>query len=312
MGGVKLSPDRRFTMSNIRCVWVVLWAIATFASLVEAQQVRVRQNRLISQLEQGQSVLGLTIENKSVESGRWLRASGLDFVVIDLEHQLYDFTAMRELVLGIHEQPFSNEVIEHVSASAPASNSPPFFPPLEAPTVLVKLAKRGDDGISFDVRHSLKMGAMGVFVPFVESGAAVEAAVEAAKNAESIRYILRGSRDVWRTQNQPWPLYESGEFLIGAMIESHAGEENIDEILGTPGLSMVWLAHVSSEEVERSILTKCLERGIFVASPHEDPSDFAADVEAGYRIFFFGWDREIFYRGLGDVLAPGREAIGRP
>jgi 2-keto-3-deoxy-L-rhamnonate aldolase RhmA len=298
-------------MSNIRWAWVILCATATFASLAEAQQERVRQNRLISQLEQGQSVLGLTIENRSVESGRWLRASGLDFVVIDLEHQLYDFTAMRDFVLGLHEQPFSNDVIEHVAASAPARFSPPFFPPLKPPTVLVKLARRGQDGISFDVRHSLKMGAMGVFIPFVESGAAVETAVEAAKNAESIRYVLRDSRDVWRAQNQPWPLFEGGEFLVGAMIESHAGEENIDEILGTPGLSMVWLAHVSSEAVERSILAKCLERGILVGSPHEDPADFAADVEAGYRIFFFGWDRDLFYRGLGDVLAPGREAIGR-
>ncbi len=291
----------------------ILGQVAAVAvdSLAEAQEERLRQNRLISQLEQGQSVLGLNIENRSVESGRWLRASGLDFVLIDLEHQVYDFTAMRDFVLGLHEQPFSNEVIEHAAGSTPARNSPPFFPPPEPPTVLVKLAPRGQDAIAFDVRHSLKMGAMGVFVPFVESGAAVEAAIEAAKNAESIRYILRASRDVWREQNQPWPLFEHGEFLIGAMIESHEGEENIDEILSTPGLGMVWLAHVSSEAVERSILAKCLERGIFVASPHSDPADFAADVEIGYRIFFFGWDRDLFYRGLGDVLQRGRGAIGQ-
>ena len=94
------------------------------------------------------------------------------------------------------------------------------------------------------------------------------------------------------------------------MIESRRGEQNIDEILDTPGLSMVWLAHVSSEEMERSILAKCLERGLFVASPHSDPATFAADVEAGYRIFFFGWDRDLFYRGLGDVLQQGRAAVG--
>ena len=33
-------------------------------------------------------------------------------------------------------------------------------------------------------------------------------------------------------------------------------------------------------------------------------------VEAGYRIFFFGWDRDLFYRGLGDVLQQGRAAMG--
>ena len=80
------------------------------------------------------------------------------------------------------------------------------------------------------------------------------------------------------------------------MIESLEGEEHIDEILSTPGLAMVWLAHMSTEAVANEIVKKCVERGIFVASPHVDPTSFKADMDAGYRMFFFGWDRDMFDR----------------
>ncbi len=45
------------------------------------------------------------------------------------------------------------------------------------------------------------------------------------------------------------------------MIKSQVGEDNIDAIVDTPGLGIVWLAHPSSEQVETEILEKCLDRG---------------------------------------------------
>lgn len=295
---------RRFTRLSI------LSAVILSGSSLTAQQNELRFNRLIAQLQQGSPTLGLNIGIRSVETGRLLRRSGLDFIVIDMEHQVYDFTAMRDVILGLHEQPFSPEVMSAAAEMVPTSTSPPFFPPPPPPTVLVKIARRGRDQIQFDVRHALKMGAMGVFIPFTESPADIEAAVEGATNAES-SYILRGARQEWAERNNPWPLNPKGEFLVGAMIESLEGEAHIDEILSTPGLAMVWLAHTSTEAVANEIVKKCVERGIFVASPHVDPTSFKADMDAGYRMFFFGWDRDMFYRGLGDVMRTAKEAIGQ-
>ena len=298
-------------MRRLIHISLILSAVMMSGSSLKAQDDQVRFNRLIAHLEQGHAAMGLNVGNRSVETGRLLRASGLDFIVIDMEHQVYDFTALRDVILGLHEQPFSPEMMHAAAQRMPATTVPPFFPPPPPPTALVKIARRGHDQIQFDVRHALKMGAMGVFIPFTESRADVEAAVEAATNSES-SYILRGIREEWVERNSPWPLNPQGEFLIGAMIESLKGEEHIDEILATPGLSMVWLAHPSSEAVAQDLLRKCLERGILVASPHADPASFQADVDAGYRMFFFGWDRDMFYRGLGEVMQIAREAMGRP
>lgn len=296
-------------MRRLARLWILCAVILSGSSLT-AQQNELRFNRLIVQLQQGSPALGLNIGIRSVETGRLLRRSGLDFIVIDMEHQVYDFTAMRDVILGLYEQPFSPEVMSAAAEMVPTSTSPPFFPPPPPPTVLVKIARRGHDQIQFDVRHALKMGAMGVFVPFTESPADIEAAVEGATNAES-SYVLRGARQEWAERNNPWPLNPKGEFLVGAMIESLEGEAHIDEILSTPGLAMVWLAHTSTEAVANEIVKKCVERGIFVASPHVDPTSFKADMDAGYRMFFFGWDRDMFYRGLGDVMRTAKEAIGQ-
>ena len=288
----------------------ILGAVILSGSSLTAQQNELRFNRLIAQLQQGSPALGLNIGIRSAETGRLLRTSGLDFIVIDMEHQVYDFTAVRDVILGLHEQRFSPEVMSAAAEWMPTRTSPPFFPPPPPPTVLVKIARRGHDQIQFDVRHALKMGAMGVFIPFTESPADIEAAVEGATNAES-SYILRGARQEWAERNSPWPLNPKGEFLVGAMIESLEGEERIDEILSTPGRAMVWLAHPSTAAVANEIVKKCIERGIFVASPHVDPTSFKADMDAGYRMFFFGWDRDMFYRGLGDVMRTAKEAIGQ-
>jgi hypothetical protein len=149
-----------------------------------------------------------------------------------------------------------------------------------------------------------------VFVPFTESRADLEVAVEGATRTES-RYIVRLPGEARTKRDGPWPLHPDGEFLVGAMIESRAGEEHIDEILDTPGLGMVWIAHPSSEEVALDILKKCTERGIPVASPHIDPTAFEADARAGYRMFFFGWDRDMFNRGLREVMQAATAAVVR-
>jgi 2-keto-3-deoxy-L-rhamnonate aldolase RhmA len=104
-------------------------------------------------------------------------------------------------------------------------------------------------------------------------------------------------------------LNPQGEFLIGAMIESLKGEENIEEILDTPGLGAVWIAHPSTEAVGRRILQMCKDRGIIAACSDYDPDHFKARLDEGYRMVFLGWDAMMFSRGLNEVLTIAKQAV---
>lgn len=286
---------------SMRIFFTSLLMLAVTVSVVPPamSQELVRQNELITKLIDGQTTHGVIIRNRSVETGRMLRTSGLDFVIIDMEHEAYDFSAVEDVLLGLREQPFSPGVREQAGEMAPLRNSA--RPPLtdsSVPVPLVKIARLGREHVQFEVRHALKLGAMGVFVAYAETGAQVAEAIAAARKPES-HYVPRFSTEDWISRNDPWPLSTNGEFIVGAMIESKRGEENIDEILDTPGLSVLWLAHPSSAEVAMSILEKCREKNILALVYGADVDRWKIDLESGDALMIqLGWDTDLFYRGL--------------
>ena len=286
-------------------VWipVVLLLIAPAVSQLNAQQnpQHIRINRAIESLAQGRPIFGLSISNRSVDTGKMLRSSGLDFFVIDMEHEVYDFPAVQDLLLGLREQPFSQAFIEAAKAAFPDVAVPP-------PTPMVKIGRLGREQIEFDVRHALKLGALGVFIPYTESKEEIALAVRAATKPES-QYVPGLSDQDWEQRNGPWPLNPQGEFLIGAMIESTKGEEHIEEILNTPGLGAVWIAHPSSEAVGRKILQMCKDRGIVAACSDYNTDHFKARLDEGYNMVFLGWDSMMFFRGLNEVLNIAKQAV---
>ncbi len=289
-------------MRDVIASFLTLAFVAGSTSPAVAQE-RARQNQLIASLADNETTYGVIIRNRSVETGRMLRTSALDFIIIDMEHEAYDFSAVEDVLLGLREQPFSRPVLEQAAGMEPRRNSP--RPPLAGPPVpvpLVKIGRLGREHVQFEVRHALKLGAMGVFVPYAETGAEVAAAVAAARKPES-HYVPRFSAEDWISRNDPWPLSPEGEFIVGAMIESHRGEENIDEILDTPGLSVLWLAHPSSTEVATAILEKCRARNVVAFVGGADLDRWGVDRSAGDPLMVhLGWDTDLFYRGLDDTL----------
>lgn len=278
-------------------------AITVGSTSFVSTQERVRHNRVVSGLEGGETLHGVIIRNRTVETGRMLRTSGLDFVIVDMEHEAYDFSAIEDVMLGLHEQPYDPGLLDQVGEREPVRNSP--RPPLarqSVPVPMVKIARFGREHVQFEVRHALKLGALGVFVPYAESRAEIEAAVLAATEPES-HYVPRFSTEDWRARSRPWPLAPDGEFLVGAMIESHRGEENIDEILSTPGLGVLWLAHPSSAEVARAILEKCRERDIVALVGSADLGRWQVERNTGRPLLVhLGWDTDLFYRGLDATM----------
>ena len=289
----------------------ILALVMMYASVLIAAEndKHVRVNQLIAKIERGESVVGLIIGNRTVDTGLMLQDSGLDFIVIGMEHFVYDFNSMQDIILGLYHRPFSNEFIEAVSNASESQGRSAILPP-SPPIPLVKIARKGREQIEFDVRHVLKMGALGVFIPYTESRADIEAAVQAATGPES-EYIRGISGEDFRERDGPWPLLPKGEFIVGAMIESEKGGENIEEIINTPGLGALWLAHPPSDEVTQKALKMCQERGIPVMGDDVDPARFSTRRNEGYQMFSLGWDTDMFFKGLSESMKTADEELGK-
>ena len=217
-----------------------------------------------------------------------LATSDADYIVADVEHDIYDFNALHRFLLEI--QDFSTRF-----------RTEPRVPP----AVLVKLGSRGTWDPRYEIAESLKVGpAMGVWLPMVEGRADVERALTAIRGAETSAMaglnIARDRRDVW-------PLNPKGELLLVAMIETEAGVRNAREIVETPGLSAVETVHISDEDAAR-ILKMCLDRKV-VAAIDAAPADVKAKVDAGYRMVSVGWDFGLLQTGLTDTIKSFRSAI---
>jgi len=265
---------------------ILLIVMGLFRQLPAAEE---RANRLIALLEAGKPAIGVwTGALAAPRISKVLATSDADFIVADVEHDIYDFSALHRFLLEI--QDFSNRFRAE---------------PRPAPVVLVKLANRGTWDPRYEIAESLKVGpAMGVWIPFVESRADVERAISAIRNAETS--ALEGL-NIPREKRDIWPLNPKGELMLVAMIETETGARKAKEIVETPGLSAVQPVHLPDADTAR-ILKMCLARGV-VAATDAGPGDIKAKVDAGYKMISVGWDFDLLRRELGDTIKGMRSAI---
>jgi len=263
--------------------------LAIWVGLSGAPAAEQRANRVIALLESGKPAIGVwTGALSAPRIAKILATSDADFIVADVEHDVYDFGALHSFLLEVLD--FSNRFRTE---------------PRSAPAVLVKIANRGTWDPRYEIAESLKVGpAMGVWIPFVESRADVERAVSAIRNAETSAMeglnVPRESRDVW-------PLNPKGELMLVAMIESEQGVHNAREIVETPGVSAIQTVHIPDADAAR-ILQMCLDRRV-VAATDATPEDMKAKLDAGYRMLSVGWDFDLLRRELADTIKGMRSAV---
>lgn len=248
-----------------------------------------RANQLISLLEAGKAAIGVwTGALSAPRIAKVLATSDADFIVADVEHDIYDFAALHRFLLEV--QDFSNRYRKE---------------PRVAPVVLVKLANRGTWDPRYEIAESLKVGpAMGVWIPMVESRADMERAISAARGAET---SAMAGLNIPRDRCDVWPLNPKGELLVVAMIETEEGVRHAREIVETPGVSAIHTVHIPDADAER-ILKMCQERRV-VAAIDAAPADIKAKVDAGYRLISVGWDFGLLQKGLTDTIKAMRSAI---
>lgn len=172
------------------------------------------RNWLKPALARGEAVVGLMVsELKTPQLGALIDAAGLDFAIVDQEHGAYGSDALGAILAGFRG-----------CACRP----------------IVRIPENRREY----VLTALELGAQGVMVPHVESGA------EAADLVRFGRYAPEGDRglslcrahtDFRRVDRRAYLPKANAEVMLIAQVENRAAIENLDDILATPGLDLAFI-----------------------------------------------------------------------
>lgn len=309
-------------MRKFTALTSILWLVA-LVSTASAQQNPTRLNRAIELLENDQAAFGLLSFDYSLNNARSLANSGLDFIIIDMEHAPFDIERLRQFLLGMTDK---RKILEK------GSLQPDVVP-------LVRIPATGGEDVMFQAKQVLDVGAFGVMYPSVSTRAQAEKSVGATRypqlnGAEDFEPVgLRGrnpSNAVWywgirdyHPRADVWPLDPNGELLAIIQIETPEGVKNIDEIIAVPGIGVIFIgpsdlstsmgyASPAAPEVEAAIqrvLQACLDNDVPCAITTGQGS-VQRRIEQGFRFVTVGLDGGLS-AGTSEALRRGRVAAGR-
>jgi 4-hydroxy-2-oxoheptanedioate aldolase len=213
--------------------------VCALATAATSQSARL--NRTIELLAAKRPTLGILSHDRSLENARSLARSGLDFVIIDMEHGPLDIQALRTFLLGMTDKA---RILEKGNLQMDV-------------TPLVRVPANGRDAATFLVKQVLDVGVMGVMFPYVNTAAEAELAVRAMRYPQRRDAPdrspagLRGSGPgipdwYWGVSNYQdvadvWPLDPRGELLSIIQIESEEGLRNVGAIAAVPGVSALFI-----------------------------------------------------------------------
>src|SRR5690606_12793344 len=116
---------------------------------------------------------GIFSSNLSTRTGASVAGSGLDFVIIDLEHSPYDPTRLEGYLLGmINKGQIARDGLQQRTVP------------------LVRVPASGREQLQFIIKQVLDLGPMGLVVPHVDTAEDARAAVQASRFPQ-----LKGAAD---------------------------------------------------------------------------------------------------------------------
>jgi 4-hydroxy-2-oxoheptanedioate aldolase len=245
----------------------------------------------------GRTTLGASCVIPSAVVAEALGRSGLDWVMVDMQHGLMDMDAMVSMLQGLALSPVLSLV--RVPGNDPAA-----------------------------IGRALDAGASGVIVPMVESAGEAKAAIEAVRYAPVGRRSWGPTRAAW----MPSVATDPAEGLLFVMLETAEAFEQAEQILATPGVDGVWVGtsdlavslglkpsdHLHPEVRERVVRLGglCRDARMPAAIGAQNPEEATAWLEAGYNMLSLGRDLALLadrvaerltaYRGVSDVEAGRR------
>jgi 4-hydroxy-2-oxoheptanedioate aldolase len=252
--------------------------------------------RLRAKWEAGQPVFGLWASIPTSLTAELAAAAGYDYVCVDLQHGLSDEATM----------------ISMFQATQAAGAVPIARLVWNEPWLIMR---------------ALDLGAAGVIVPLIGSGA------EAARAVEACRYPPDGSRSYGPVRAElivgsAAPEELAADALCFAMIETRGGLDRLDEIAATPGLDGLYIGpsdlslalglapravtgeigedrQVLAEAIDR-VRAACEANGLIAGmqcGSGRAANRLAAD---GFRLLTVGVDTSLFKATIGRELSDAR------
>lgn len=232
----------------IRPRLLTLLALLTFsAGAAPAQEKPAakapRLNRYIEMMEAGKPALGVFSSIVSTRNGAAMAGSGLDFVIVDLEHSPFDPSKLEGYLLGMVSK---GEILKKGNLQP---NVVPF----------IRVPSAGREQLQFIIKQVLDLGPMGIVVPHVDTAEDARATVQACRYPQLKGvpdYEPAGKRGVgygwaarywgltgaeYAERADVWPLDPKGELVLWLMIETQEAVDNCAEIARTAGVGGLFL-----------------------------------------------------------------------
>lgn len=297
---------------------------AILSASASAQSDAPRLNKLIDLFEQDEPAFGLLSFDYSLTNARTMSSSGLDFILIDMEHAPFDVERLRAFLLGMTNK---RSILEK------GNLQPDVVPFVRIP------AAGGADEIIAQAKQVLDVGTYGIMFPAIQNREQAELAVRATRYPQ-VNGVddyepegLRGrnpSNAAWywgvrdyHARADVWPHDPQGELLAIMFVESPEGVANIEEIISVPGVGGIFIGpsdlstsmgytSPAAPEVEAAIqrvLAACLEHDVPCAIT-SNARTVQQRIEQGFRFVTVGVDSGLS-AGASRALRLGREAAGQ-
>lgn len=217
--------------------------LLTCASASSAQEKTARRiNPYIALMESGKPAFGVFSSNVSLRAGAGMAGSGLDFVIVDMEHSPFDPTRLESYLVGMTSK-------DDVLKNGLKVRTAPF----------VRVPAAGREQLQFILKQVLDLGPLGVVVPHVDTAEDARATVQACRFPQLNGvpdYEPQGKRGVgygWAARQwglsggeyaeraDLWPLDPQGELVLWVMVESKSAVENIRAIAAVPGIGGLFI-----------------------------------------------------------------------
>jgi 2-keto-3-deoxy-L-rhamnonate aldolase RhmA len=254
----------------------------------------VRENVVKQKLARGDLALGtFVMEFATPGLAPIVAAAGADFVMLDMEHSGWSFETVKQQIAHAHGAGLV---------------------PIVNPRGGHRLAEHG---------LLLDLGAQGIMVPQVETGAQAQAIVRGTRYPpEGTRGAAFGvAHDRYRADDVPATIRSANaECLIVVKIESALGVANIDDIVSVPGIDVALIGHTDLSlslgrplQLDHPDFTGALDRVLAACRRHRraagcvvgDVATGRARIAKGFRMVAYSGDIWL----LGGALKAGLEQL---
>ncbi len=251
----------------------------------------MRPNQALAKWRAGQQTIGAWLSLANTHTAELLAHAGFDWLCIDLQHGLLDYTDLLHMLPAISTTDVTP--IVRVAGNEPSQ-----------------------------IMKVLDAGAMGVIVPLINNRAEAAAAVAACL------YPPRGGRSFGPARaalygGRGYAAEANDQIACIAMIETREGIENLDEIVSTPGLGGLYIGPndlalslglpargdtddpLHLQTVGR-ILAACKSRGVPVGIHTGGLAYTRIRLEAGFDFVTLGSDAGFMMQAAAADLAAAR------